>query len=104
MTAPYEIRWRNLSINIVIAIVLLLYLSHATTVIHRRFKPTYQFSVRFVVLVLPILVGGLMALWHYGLLSWRGVFLTVVYAAVVVCGVCLVGEVWGLVRGRKKAG
>jgi hypothetical protein len=89
-----------LSVDIFIAVGLLFYLAHVITVVHRRWRLIYQFSLRFL-LALPVLLAGIMALIHYDLLTWRRSFLAVAYAAVVVSAVFLVGEVCVFLKTRR---
>ncbi len=93
--------WPLFFFNTAIAIILLCYLWHVLTIIHRRWKPKYQVSLRFVVLVLPVLLACVMILIHYDFVTWRRPFLVPVYLAVLASAVCFVYEVWAFVRKRK---
>ncbi len=90
-----------LCLNIAIAIVILLYLSHVINVFHRRSKPTYrQYSLRFL-LALPVMLAVVMMMFHYDVVTWRRPFLVPVYLAVLVSAVCFVYEVRSFVRRKK---
>ncbi len=94
----------SLSFNVIISITLLIYLNHIIDIFHRRRKPTYQVSLRFVVLVLPVVLGGIMALIHYDVLTWSRAFRLMAWEAVVVCLTCFIYEVRSFVKAKSPSG